>query len=104
MRKIPGTGHARGRVHTPHVDEQREPHPTDLAASIASADEGRRKPEPPLPKGWAGIVERDLRARRRSHPNAAGDPISLLLYPIRLYLLMTFAILLPVLVVVSLVR
>ena len=54
-----------------------------LAESIAAADEGRRKAPPPLPKGWAGLVERDRRSRASSHPNAAGGFLSIL-YPWRL--------------------
>jgi hypothetical protein len=88
-------------AHDPNVDEPAPPHPSELAASIADADRGRGTPPPPLPKGWAGLVERDRRARQHSHPNAAGGPIELLLYPWRLYILVAAAVLIPILIVIS---
>lgn len=100
---VPAATSARGAVkaHSRYVGESEHRHPSDLAASIAGADEGRRSPPPPLPKGWAGLVERDRRARRNSHPNAAGDPVSLLLYPWRLYVLVAAVVLIPILIVIS---
>lgn len=85
------------------MDHRDGPDATDLAASIVGADEGRRTSPPPAPRGWAGIVERDRRTRRESHGNAAGG-YSLLLYPIRLYILIAAAVLIPILIVVSILR
>lgn len=86
------------------MDAESSPRPTDLAAAIAGADEGRRTAPKPLPKGWAGLVERDRRARRESFPNPAGDPISTLLYPWRLYILIGSVVLIPILIIVSVLR
>jgi hypothetical protein len=85
------------------VTEQPKDTATDLAAAILRADEGRRTSPPPVPKGWAGLVERDRRARRDSHGNAAGG-FGLLLYPVRLYVLLASALLIPILIVISIVR
>lgn len=86
------------------MQEREDSHVADAAAVIIAADQGRQKPEAPLPKGWAGLVERDRRARRESFPNPAGDPISILLHPWRLYILIASLVLIPVLVVLSVIR
>jgi hypothetical protein len=83
--------------------EQEPPPVASLADSIASADEGRQKPPPPLPRGWAGLVERDKRSRANSHPNAAGGYLNIL-YPWRLYIAVAGTVLVIVLLLVSAVR
>ena len=74
-----------------------------LAESIAAADEGRQTPPPPLPKGWAGLVERDRRSRAQGTPNAVGGYLNIL-YPWRLYIAVGGAALVLLLVVVSALR
>lgn len=44
------------------MDGQPVPTASDLAASIAAADEGRATSSPPPRKWWAGLVHRDRRA------------------------------------------
>jgi hypothetical protein len=80
------------------VDE--EPPVASLAESIASADEGRQKPWPPLHKGWAGLVERDRRSRANSYPNATGGYLNIL-YPWRLYIAVGGAALVLVVLLIS---
>ena len=82
------------------MTDQPERDVPDLAAAIAGADEGRRRPEPPPPSGWAGLVERDRRARRAGSPNAAGGFASIL-YPWRLYIAAAAVVLLPILIIIS---
>jgi hypothetical protein len=81
------------------VDEEQRP-VASLAESITAADEVRQKPSPPLPKGWAGLVERDRQSRAHSHPNATGGYLNIL-YPWRLYIGVGGAALVIVLLVVS---
>lgn len=82
-----------------HGDER--PTAASLAESIAAADARPQKPEPPLPKGWAGLVERDRRARSHSHPKAAGGFLTIL-YPWRLYIAVGGAVLVLLVLVVNL--
>ena len=92
----------RPRPHTAVVEE--EPRPVaSLADSIASADEGRKRPPPPLPKGWAGLVERDRRSRANSHPNATGGYLNIL-YPWRLYIAVGGGALILLLLLISVIR
>ena len=71
-----------------------------LAESIAASDQGRQKPLPLLPKGWAGLVERDRRSRAQSYPNPVGG-FGNILYPWRLYIAIGGAALVVVLLVLS---
>ena len=81
-----------------------DPRPVaSLAESITAADKGRQTPGPPLPKGWAGIVERDRRSRARSAPNAVGGYLNIL-YPWRLYIAVAGAAVVLALVVLSALR
>jgi hypothetical protein len=80
--------------------EETGPSVASLAESIAAADQGRQQSPPPLPKGWAGLVERDSRTRANSHPNATGGYLNIL-YPWRLYIAIGGAVLLVVLLLIS---
>lgn len=86
------------QAHTAVMDETPPP-VGSLAESMAAADEGRHKAPPPLPKRWAGLVERDRRNRANSHPNATGGFLNIL-YPWRLYIAVGGVALLVVLLLV----
>ena len=80
---------------------ENEPQPAaSLAESIASADEGRQLPPSPLPKGWAGLVERDRRSRAKSHPNATGGYLNIL-FPWRLHIAVGGTVLVLVLLLLN---
>jgi hypothetical protein len=85
------------------VTEPEWPTPASLGEEIAGADDCRQTSEPPLPRGWAGLVEKDRRARADSHPNAAGGFLTIL-YPWRLYIAVGGAAIILVLLLIDLLR
>jgi hypothetical protein len=90
-----GTAHTR--------DMEKDPPPvSSVAEPIASVDDGRQPPSP-LPRGWAGIAERDRRDRASSHPNAVGG-FANILYPWRLYIAVGGGIVLLILLLAQLLR
>lgn len=61
----------------------------------------QKREDTPLPTGWAGVVERDRRARQSGHPNASGGFLGIL-YPWRVYILAASAVLIPLLFLIDL--